>query len=121
MASGVSEAIPSAAYLHARSPDDITEDHLKRLVNIILVDSVINNGTTMRAFLKHVRQINATVNIVVVAGVIQEEVLRSNVLTEGLDHTLGLNVVALHVSMNKYTGRGRTDTGNRLFNTIPRE
>jgi uracil phosphoribosyltransferase len=118
MALGVSDAMPLAGFLHAKLPTDMTPEHLQPLVNIILVDSIINSGKTMNEFLRHIRQIYNTVNIVVVAGVIQQDVLKNNSLIKDLHHGFRVKVVALRLSANKYTGRGGTDTGHRLFNTV---
>ncbi|KAJ5114524.1 hypothetical protein NUU61_000283 [Penicillium alfredii] len=63
--------------------------------------------------------LHATVQIVVVARVVQDQAVAvgSNLMQE-LTRYPRLGMVALRVSANKYTGRGTTDTGNRLFNTV---
>ncbi|KAH4185763.1 hypothetical protein HBI46_181260 [Parastagonospora nodorum] len=115
MAFGVNEAFPRAMFLHARCPGDVLQDHVKGKVTVILVDSVVNSGKTVVDFVQHIRDIHATVHLVVVAGVIQAECMTGGLQSLAQDPQLDL--VALRLSENKFTGRGTTDTGNRLFNT----
>lgn len=117
MAYGVSDALPTAMFLHANDPTDLKPKHVQNQHTIVLVDSVINSGKTIIEFLKHIRSLHATIRIVVVVGVVQEEVVADG----KLDGYLNVKVVALRVSKNKYIGTGGNDTGNRLFNTTQLE
>ncbi|KAK3392207.1 uracil phosphoribosyltransferase-domain-containing protein [Sordaria brevicollis] len=120
MAFGVNEAFPLAMFLHAKNPEDVKPQHLANQHTIILVDSVVNNGKTVLEFRERIRGLDEGkgIRIVVVAGVVQREAM-------GAGHELGrvlrrddrLHIVALRLSDNKFTGRGGTDTGNRLFGT----
>jgi uracil phosphoribosyltransferase/adenylate kinase/phosphoserine phosphatase len=114
MALGVNEAIPLAMFVHASRPNDIMPHHLHGQHTVVLVDSVVNSGKTVVQFAQHIRNLHATIRIVVVAGVAQAQSV--DYLTQALAHT-ELSLVALRLSHNKFTGRGTTDTGNRLFNT----
>ncbi|CZS96536.1 related to 2-3-cyclic-nucleotide 3-phosphodiesterase [Rhynchosporium agropyri] len=116
MAKGVHEAFPLATFLHAHDPHDVAYYHLAGMENILLVDSVINNGTTVVQFVKRIKELNAKTKIVVVAGVAQKASVAENspLARVGRD---SLTVIALRLSENKYTGKRGTDTGNRLFNT----
>ncbi|CZT50909.1 related to 2-3-cyclic-nucleotide 3-phosphodiesterase [Rhynchosporium secalis] len=116
MAKGVHEAFPLATFLHAHDPHDAAYYHLDGMENVLLVDSVINNGTTVVQFVKRIKELNAKTKIVVVAGVAQKASVAENgpLARVGRD---GLTVIALRLSENKYTGKRGTDTGNRLFNT----
>ena len=117
MASGVNKAFPLASLLHAKQPEDVTAEHLKEKSTIILVDSVVNNGKTMIDFTYHLHYLAPTVPIVMVAGVVQQNAIgRLERLQATIRHSK-ISLVALRVSDNKYTGKGGTDTGNRLFNT----
>lgn len=73
MALGVNEAFPLAMFVHATNADDIKLHHLQGQLTIILVDSVINTGRTIIEFVQHVRELHATIFIVVVAGVVQAQ------------------------------------------------
>jgi uracil phosphoribosyltransferase len=120
MAFGVNDAFPSAMFLHADPPEDIKPEHLKGVITIILVDSVINDGNTIVKFVKAIRRQHATIRIVVVSGVTQrnavkEECLIAQKLTR--EEAIGLKIVTLRISDNKFKGVGGIDTGNRLFNT----
>ena len=117
VALGISEVFGSSSFLHARDPSDITSAHLSDVSTVILVDSVINNGTTMLRFVKHVREMNAQILIIAVAAVVQKSAMEPHGTLRRAGIGYGLTVVALRVSENKYTGCGVTDTGNRLFNT----
>lgn len=121
MAFGVNEAFPLAMFLHAKTPEDVKPYHLSNQRTIILVDSVVNNGKTVLEFRERIRAMNEgrDIHLVVVAGVVQVE-------ATGTGHELGrllrkdskFHLLALRMSENKFTGRGGTDTGNRLFGTI---
>lgn len=118
MALGVNDAMPDAMFLHAKEPDELKPKHLKGQWRVVLVDSVVNNGKTMVNFVQHIRILDANISIVLVAGVVQaQSVLSETVLGRLLEHDKALSMVALRLSENKFTGRGTTDTGNRLYNT----
>jgi hypoxanthine phosphoribosyltransferase len=97
----------------------MTISHVEGKSTIILVDSVINSGKTIVEFLERVRAVSETVRVVIVAGVVQADVMASE--TGAMARMLAADenawLVALRVSKNKFTGKGGTDTGNRLFNT----
>ncbi|OAL44871.1 hypothetical protein IQ07DRAFT_663182 [Pyrenochaeta sp. DS3sAY3a] len=115
MAFGVNKAFPRAMFLHARKPKDILKKHLMGKLTVFLVDSVVNSGRTVVDSVQHIRDLHATIHVVVVAGVIQAKCLSEGLQSLAQDGHLDL--VALRISDNKFTGRGTTDTGNRLFNT----
>jgi len=117
MAFGVNDIFPLAMFVHASCPEDIKLNHLQDQLTVVLVDSVVNNGTTVVQFEKHIRKLHVNIRVVVVAGVIQEESISEHGLIYGVDRTTKLALIALRLSQNKFTGRGSTDTGNRLFNT----
>jgi len=117
MAFGVSDAFPLATFLHAKGTNDIKPDHLQDQKSILLVDSVVNTGKTVMEFVKHVRNLNPTIRIIVVAGVVQEEFISNCAGVQVSDPQQHFYLVALRLSANKYKGKGNTDTGNRLFNT----
>ena len=118
MAFGVNDAFPLAMFVHVKHPGEITLAHLDEKANIVLVDSVLNSGKTVIEFVQHVRSFRADIRIVVVVGVIQAQSISSEGnLTQALGGYAKLDFVTLRLSDNKYTGRGTTDTGNRLFNT----
>jgi uracil phosphoribosyltransferase len=117
MALGVNEAFPLAMFVHASRPDDIMLHHLQGQLTVVLVDSVVNSGKTVVQFVQHVRNLHATIRIVVIAGVVQTQSISKGSLVQTLARHVKISLVALRLSDNKFTGRGTTDTGNRLFNT----
>ncbi|KAJ6460237.1 uracil phosphoribosyltransferase-domain-containing protein [Mycena sanguinolenta] len=118
MAAGVYRAMPLAMFVHAKKPEELTIEHAEGRQSILLVDSVVNSGKSVDEFVTHIRQkLDSTVRIVVVAGVIQAQSLADGILGDILARDNDVGVVALRVSGNKYTGKGTTDTGNRLFNS----
>ncbi|RPA92079.1 hypothetical protein L873DRAFT_1711496 [Choiromyces venosus 120613-1] len=117
MAFGVNEAFPRAMFVHAKRPEDIEPNHLLRQHTVVLVDSVVNSGKTVVNFVQHVRSLHATIRIVVVAGVVQAQSVSEGSPAHALARRTNFSLVALRLSDNKFTGRGTTDTGNRLFNT----
>ena len=121
MALGVNDAFPLAGFKHANAPDDIKIKLLKDQRTVVLVDSVVNSGKTVVQFVQHIRKLDVTVRIVVIAGVIQAQcVLKGGDLAKGLfthDDDTRVSIITLRFSDNKYSGERGTDTGNRLFNT----
>lgn len=118
MAFGVSDAFPLAWFVHAKEPEQLQAHHIAKQKTILLVDSVINNGTSVIEFVDHIRKIDKHIRIVVITGVVQAKAISSGgAIAKLLEEDLNVNVVALRMSDNKYTGKGGTDTGHRLFNT----
>ena len=117
MALGVNDAFPLAMFVHASLPNDIMLHHLQGQLTLLLVDSVVNSGKTVVQFVQHVRDLHATIRIVVVTGVAQAQSVFGGSLAQALARHARVSLVALRISNNKFTGRGTTDTGNRLFNT----
>ena len=115
MALGVSEAFPAAMFVHAKTPEDLMEQHIRGQSALLLVDSVVNSGKTIVDFIEHIRKIDKAVRIVVVAGVMQARFFNQPPAHVQTDWNIGL--VAMRLSDNEFKGKGQTDTGNRLFNT----
>ena len=118
MALGVNDALPLAMFLHAKVSSDIKAKHVQSCNMIVLVDSVINSGKSILEFVQHIRHLHKTIRIVVVAGVIQAQCVSASMIAHELCRFRGLSFIALRLSDNKFTGKGTTDTGNRLFNTV---
>ncbi|KAF8848881.1 hypothetical protein BDZ45DRAFT_605209 [Acephala macrosclerotiorum] len=116
MALGVNDAFPLAMFVHASRPDDVKLHHLQGQRTVVLVDSVVNSGKTVAQFVEHVRNLHATIRIMVIAGVVQAQSISGGSLAK-LAHHAEFSLIALRLSDNKFTGTGTTDTGNRLFNT----
>lgn len=117
MAYGVSDALPRAIFLHAKTEDDIKPVHINGYRTVILVDSVINTGKTIIDAVYHIRGLDARVRIIVVAGVVQADSVAKGSGLAGVLRRCGGILVALRTSETKYVGRKETDTGNRLFNS----
>lgn len=117
MALGVNDALPLAMFVHASRPDDVMPHHLNGKHTLVLVDSVVNSGKTVVQFVQHVRNLHATLRIVVIAGVIQADFLSGGLLAEELARYEKVSLITLRISANKFIGTKTTDTGNRLFNT----
>lgn len=117
MALSVNSVFRLAMFVHATLPSDIKPHHLHKQRNVLLVDSVVNSGKSVAEFIQHVRSLDTTVRIIVIAGVVQAQSLSEGVFSQALEHDMNLSLVALRLSNNQFTGKGTTDTGNRLFNT----
>lgn len=118
MAFGVNDAFPRAMFLHTDHKEDITSELLKDRRSIIPVDLMINSGKSILQFVEHIRNLHATIYIVIVVGVVQSQSFCSRSPIRMFAHDAKLTIVALRFSENKFTGKGTTDTGNRLFNTV---
>jgi len=124
MAFGVSDALPLAMFVHANEPRDIKREHVEGQSTLVLVDSVINTGGSIVRFVRRIRELSPTINIVVLAGVVQRQSTAARGPLFQLAHEGArgkFSVVALRRSDNSFTGSGGTDTGNRLFNTTHME
>lgn len=119
MAFGVNDALPLAMFFHAKDPEDLKLRHLQGISTVVLVDSVVNSGKSVVEFVEHIRkqESDSAISIVVVSGVVQAQSISEGDLAKLLADDEEFSVVALRISDNKFTGRGTTDTGNRLFNT----
>ena len=117
MAFGINSAFPLAMLVHATKPSEIKTHHLQKRHNVLLVDSVVNSGKSVVEFIEHIRSLDATIRIIVVAGTVQAKSLSEGPFFQALERDKSLSLVALRRSDNKFTGSGITDTGNRLFNT----
>ncbi|KAI7230505.1 hypothetical protein KC330_g6938 [Hortaea werneckii] len=112
MAFGVSDAFPKAVFHHAKEPCEVLKKHLDGMKAVILVDAVINEGGTIAGFVKHIRQIQPDINIVVVAGVVQRDAVRGpKILTRALSGCGKVTLVTLRTSERKYKGQGRRTRG----------
>ena len=118
MAFGVNDAFPLASFLHAKQPQDVTAEHLKDKSTVMLVDSVVNGGQTMINFTAQVHNLAPGARIVMVTGVVQARALGKLETFQATIRHRAIHLVALRKSDNAYTGKGSTDTGNRLFNTV---
>ncbi|KAJ7706627.1 uracil phosphoribosyltransferase-domain-containing protein [Mycena metata] len=117
MALGVYKALPLAMFVHAKKPEELNNEHLDGRETVVLVDSVVNSGKSVEEFVQRIRTLASTIRIVVVAGVIQAQSLSDGLLGDILARDDNVGFISLRLSDNKYTGKGTTDTGNRLFNS----
>lgn len=115
MALGVSEAIPDARFLHAFCPEDISNFHLAGIGQTVLVDSEINSGKTIFEFIQHVRMMNGTVPITVIAGIVQLGAITEGEYAARLAKYDHMSLVALRISDRQHMGNSATRTGNRLY------
>ena len=120
MSRGVHECFPLAKMVHFwdNEPPEKRREVLSRallkLSDVIIVDSVINEGNSVRRVLGELHDLgNDSLRVYVLTGVIQKEA--SMRLPSDFPR---VRFLTLRVSDNKYTGRGGTDTGNRLFGTF---
>lgn len=79
---------------------------------VILVDSVINTGGTMFAVIEQIKEQNPK-KILVACSVIPDTTV--DIISEKYPEIF---FYIFRVSTNKYVGKGKTDTGNRLFGTF---
>ncbi|KAL4961371.1 uracil phosphoribosyltransferase-domain-containing protein [Aspergillus stella-maris] len=117
LASGIHKVFHKAQLIHAIKPKHIKKQHLEGIVTVILVDDVINCGNSVVEFVRRIQDTNGAVRIIVVAGVIQDKAVGGCSPICALARSTELTIITLRLSKNKYTGKGVTDTGNRLFNT----
>ncbi|MHA1342013.1 MAG: uracil phosphoribosyltransferase [Promethearchaeota archaeon] len=118
---GIRILFHSSPYYHinAKRGIGLTEDEFKSLVPfeldnkiIILVDAVINTGDTMRPVINLFQEKNPK-NIIVACSVMPD--FTAFKLEKEYPN---VNIYTIRISKNSYVGKGKTDTGNRLFGTF---
>lgn len=110
-AEGVRSVIKESQF----APYNKEEEEKLNLENktIILVDSVINTGKSILKIIESLYK-NPIKRIIIVTLILQKDAMKV------FEEYKNISLYALRISQNKYTGKGGTDTGNRLFNTISR-
>lgn len=117
---GVREVLELAAVYHVSPTREhgLDEAALRSLPSlagrvVVIVDSVINTGTTLLPVLEQIRT-QAPSMIAVLSLVTPVDTAKR------LEQTCpDVRFLLARVSTNQYTGVGATDTGNRLFGTLP--
>ena len=79
---------------------------------IILADSVINTGGTMFPTIRQLKKGNPTK--IIVTSLVMPDTTADRLNIEFPD----IFFYIARISKNKYVGKGKTDTGNRLFGTL---
>jgi hypothetical protein len=51
-----------------KKPEELNNEHVKGQKAVLLVDSVVNSGKSVEEFVQHIRALNSTIRIVVIAG-----------------------------------------------------
>ena len=119
-AEGVREVLPNARVVHVspRRGVGLADSDLQGLGSVegrrvVLIDSVVNTGASMEPLLAQLRDRGASwlAVLALVAPVPTAERLER-------EHP-DVNFFFARVSDNQYVGKGSTDTGNRLFGTLP--
>ena len=117
MALGISAVFPRAPFHHSFKQEDIFIENVRGMQTVLVVDSVINSGKTVVSYVKHLRKLQPDLSIVVVSGVVQGRFVSGGSFDRLVEEQKNLSLVTLRVSDNRFTGRGPSDTGNRLFST----
>ena len=129
LARGIYSLFTAAQFIHFYDQEEIIERNTllemalrccctTKPVNIIIADSVINTGSSIKRVINHINKIASEVSadlqfvLFVLSGVMQQEAA-----AELPRQFPRVRFITLRVSINKYTGKGGTDTGNRLFGT----
>lgn len=116
MARGVYETFPQAQFVHYQDEAKTQLDaFMPNTDTILVVDSVMNKGRSMRQVLRHLARLatGRSFQVFVLCGVAQAQAAHD--LPRDYPR---VRFVTLRISNNQYTGKGGTDTGNRLFGTI---
>lgn len=93
------------------NPKELEELAGSRLETLILVDSVVNTGKTIRPIFAQAKAIGIK-KVIVMAGV--SPVAQGTSIAEDYPDVV---FYFARLSHNSYVGKGGTDTGNRLFGT----
>ena len=119
-AEGFREVLPRARLVHVspRRGVGLGESDWAELGAVsgqrfILIDSVVNTGASMEPVLGQLR--NAGAAWIAVAALVTPESTAERLANSHPDTWFYF----ARTSTNQYTGKGSTDTGNRLFGTLP--
>lgn len=120
IASGIREVFNNACMELVSPKRDIglSDDELLRLTdiiknkNIIIADSVINTGSTLYPVITQLQE--CKVKTIHIASLVMPE-QTANYIKEKYAKEQNINFYTARVSSNSYVGKGKTDTGNRLF------
>lgn len=117
---GVREVLTSAPVVHVSPVRGIglTDADLAMLSQIaggtfVIVDSVVNTGASLEPVLGQLRARGA--DMLAVLALVSPVPTAERLAAEHPD----VHFLMARVSENQYVGKGGTDTGNRLFGTIP--
>jgi len=104
-------------YISPKRDFGILESELEKLPDftnkiIILVDSVINTGATMFKVINQLKSYNPK-KIIVTCTVMPDTTV--DIIERDFKDII---FYITRISSNKYVGKGKTDTGNRLFGTF---
>ncbi|KAG9232898.1 hypothetical protein BJ875DRAFT_442748 [Amylocarpus encephaloides] len=118
MAMGIHDALPKAMFRHARDDDKAKENMFNggTTSTVVLVASEISTGMRVMEAAAKIRDRQAFVRIVIVAGVIYEN-FTSEKNYRILSGMGDISMIALRCSPNKYIGRGKMNTADRLYGT----
>jgi uracil phosphoribosyltransferase len=119
-AEGFREVLPNARVVHVspRRGVGLGQRDLAGLGDLagrrfVLVDSVVNTGKSMEPVLDQLRDAGAA--WLAVAALVTPEPTATRLETAHID----VHFYFARTSTNQYVGKGNTDTGNRLFGTLP--
>ncbi|KAL3918042.1 MAG: hypothetical protein SGILL_004430, partial [Bacillariaceae sp.] len=123
LARGVFDRFPHASMVHCFEDDQgkLVDNRLLKSLSthtinhVVIVDSVINEGHSIRRVLDNVRgaAVDAPEFKISVLTLVMQEAASLLLVKE----YPGISFITLRISKNKYKGKGGTDTGNRLFGT----
>lgn len=102
------EHFPQAPFIPVTKVEDLDKyDMYLNNRDIIIIDTVINSGKTIKPIIKRLEDNNNSISIAL------------NVIPEKTVPTFyKYNIHAIRSSTNSYKGTKGNDTGNRLFNTV---
>ena len=118
-AEGIRECFPNSRIIHV-SPQrgiGLSESELQEIGSIdgqrfVLIDSVVNTGKSIEPVIEQLSKSNAT--WIAVAALVTPEPTAKRLEIEYPN----IHFYFARTSKNQYVGKGKTDTGNRLFGTV---
>ncbi|MCA9720172.1 MAG: hypothetical protein H6713_31450 [Myxococcales bacterium] len=117
---GVREVLTHAPVVHVtpRRRSGLDESDLEDLGSVqgrrvVLIDAVINTGASLEPILGQLRERGA--DLIAVLALVCPVATARRLEAEHPD----VHFILARISENQYVGKGTTDTGNRLFGTLP--
>ena len=119
-AEGVREVVPNARVVHVspRRGEGLSAEQLDEIrpvagMPVILIDSVVNTGASLEPVLAQLQ--SRGVSWIGVIALVSPVPTAKRLEVEHPD----VHFFFARISENQYVGKGSTDTGNRLFGTVP--
>ncbi|RAH53010.1 hypothetical protein BO85DRAFT_481352 [Aspergillus piperis CBS 112811] len=101
MAAGIRDVYQKACTLQTDKPEDIDDDHLQEMDTVVLVEAVADSAEAITRYVNHIHRVKPCLSILVVAGVLQAELVAPGGPLPSLIRGGPITVVALSLAKGR--------------------